>query len=67
MIQIADNEGWPFRLLGRLPYRPVDFADWREGNLLFCRAHFFAVPETGATAPEHVGAVLIGDDLTAKS
>ena len=67
MIQIADNEGFPFRLLGRVPYRPVDFADWRAGNLLFCRSHFFAVPETGALVPQHIGEVPIGDDLTAKS
>jgi hypothetical protein len=31
--QIADNEGWPFRLLSRVPYKPDSFADWREGVL----------------------------------
>lgn len=30
-IALADGEGWPFQMLGRLPYRPADLADWRGG------------------------------------
>lgn len=28
--QIEDGEGWPFRLIGRVPYRPDGFEDWLE-------------------------------------
>lgn len=28
--QIKDGEGWPFRLLGRVPYRPDNFDDWLD-------------------------------------
>lgn len=31
--QISDADGWPFRLVARVPYRPDDYADWREGIL----------------------------------
>ena len=31
--QIADNEGWPFRMLGPVPYRPDSFEDWQGGIL----------------------------------
>lgn len=30
---IADGEGWPFQMLGRVPYRPTDRLDWRDGIL----------------------------------
>lgn len=28
--QIKDGEGWPFRLVGRVPYRPDSFDDWLD-------------------------------------
>lgn len=28
--QIKDGEGWPFRLIGRVPYRPDSLDDWLE-------------------------------------
>ena len=28
--QIKDGEGWPFRLIGRVPYRPDSFDDWLD-------------------------------------
>lgn len=28
---IEDSDGWPFRLLGRVPYQPTDHEDWRAG------------------------------------
>ena len=28
--QIKDGEGWPFRLLCRVPYRPDNFDDWLD-------------------------------------
>lgn len=28
--QIKDGEGWPFRLIGRVPYRPDNFDDWLD-------------------------------------
>lgn len=28
--QIKDGEGWPFRLIGRVPYRPDSLEDWLE-------------------------------------
>ena len=35
--QIKDGEGWPFRLIGRVPYRPDSLEDWLEAvnNELF--------------------------------
>ena len=35
--QIKDGEGWPFRLIGRVPYRPDSIEDWLEAvnNELF--------------------------------
>lgn len=30
-IALADGEGWPLRMLGRLPFRPADFNEWRAG------------------------------------
>lgn len=30
-IALADGEGWPFLMLGRLPFRPADFNEWRSG------------------------------------
>ena len=27
--QISDRDGFPFRLLSRIPYRPANFCDWR--------------------------------------
>lgn len=64
---LTDGEGWPFRLLARVPYRPDDFGDWRKRNLAFCNAHFFPLAHAGATVPQHIGAVPIGDELPAKS
>lgn len=64
---LEDGEGFPFRLIGRLPYRPADFDDWREGNLLFSHNHFFALAQSGAPVPHHIGEVPIGDALPAKS
>lgn len=29
--QLCDGEGWPFRLLYRLPNRPDSFHDWQDG------------------------------------
>ena len=31
--QISDGEGWPFRMLGPLPYKPDDLDDWLDGCL----------------------------------
>lgn len=28
--QIKDGEGWPFRLIGRVPYRPDSLEDWLQ-------------------------------------
>lgn len=28
--QIKDGEGWPFRLIGRDPYRPDNLEDWLD-------------------------------------
>jgi hypothetical protein len=35
--QIKDGEGWPFRLIGRVPYHPDSIEDWLEAvnNELF--------------------------------
>lgn len=30
-VNLADGEGWAFQMLGRLPYRPADFNEWRSG------------------------------------
>ena len=58
------GEEWPFRMLGPIPYRPVDFADWREG--LVSKSHFFALTQQGATVPHHIGAVPIGGGIAPK-
>lgn len=31
--QLTDGDGWPFRLLGPVPYKPDDFDDWLHGCL----------------------------------
>ncbi len=28
---LTDGNGWPFKLLGRVPYRPDNHDDWRDG------------------------------------
>ena len=28
--QFKDGEGWPFRMIGRVPYRPDSFDDWLD-------------------------------------
>lgn len=45
-IALADGEGWPFQMLGRLPNRPDSEQDWRRGIVqdLACFSH-----ESGAS------------------
>lgn len=31
--QLTDGDGWPFRLLGPVPYKPDDLDDWLDGCL----------------------------------
>ena len=30
-IALADGDGWAFQMLGRLPFRPTNFNEWRAG------------------------------------
>lgn len=30
---LTDGEGWPFKMLSRVPYRPDNLDDWRDGIL----------------------------------
>jgi hypothetical protein len=41
-IALADGEGWPFQMLGRLPYRPTNFNEWAAGVRADLRSAFHA-------------------------
>lgn len=32
--QLSEGDGWPFKMLARVPYRPTDQLDWRDGILV---------------------------------
>ena len=63
---LDDGEGWPFHLC-RTPYRPADFADWRDGLADRFDLHFFALDQSGQVVPHDNRAVPHTDGIATKS
>lgn len=64
---LADGDGFPFKLISFLPYRPDDFSDWREANHAFLFNHFFDLAHRDAVVPQLIGTGPIGDGVAVKS
>lgn len=48
---LDDGDGWPFKLLCRVPYRPDNHNDWRDGILE--GLGLSAVERAGLRSPFH--------------
>ena len=64
--QISDGDGWPFHMTCT-PYRPADFADWRDGLADRFDLHFFALDQSGQVVPHDNRAVPHTDGIATKS